>query len=275
MIGHDRLTTLPHELLAGVVAYLPARQICRLRQINKILKSFVDDNATSLTRYSVAYNRQRLHARLDNLLNIKHLLPSEAVARWVSYYGFQGFPDDLGELDEMCDYVAEHYYGEENPTRLRDLTMVYSFMKHFIDDWAIINLTGGKDVSGRQVPVTETEYLHTARSIKVGYTAEQVARMQAQVKDPKFFDGPHYTSALGRPAEETWVTRRTLPFEHRRNFTAYLKRLGVPRLPSNESLMYCARTAEMAALADRAKSQTKITLTPLQQAALLEELFIW
>lgn len=266
----ERLMALPAELLIGIIAFLPSCEAVILRGVNKQMKHFVDCNALAINKGNILYNRKRVARRLDSLTNTKHLLPTDALARWIAYYGI---PNESGVIcgGDLLSDIANAYHDDCNPVRMpgRDL---YEFQREFVTLWASTYKDTPRSSGGDNI------LKEIVRQLLVNSNAqcspEHLKKMCQQILDPRLMDGPHYSTRFGAP--KFFITKNTFlkPGEARQGLCPTISdNLYIPALPTPSGLTYCVKTRKVANLAGYAASGLNLSL--FQQAALLEEVFIW
>jgi hypothetical protein len=85
----DLLTTLPNELLIHITELLPVREICRLRGLNRHLRSFIDTNEHLLVKGVIKYHRDRIHTEHRLLTDPSGCDTFDIVRRFHSHYGLR------------------------------------------------------------------------------------------------------------------------------------------------------------------------------------------
>jgi hypothetical protein len=83
----DFFTALPNELLAHIIKQLPVREICRIRELNRRLRSFVDTNERGLVAEVTKHHLDRIHTEHRLLTDFSNCDIFDVLRRFHSHYG--------------------------------------------------------------------------------------------------------------------------------------------------------------------------------------------
>jgi hypothetical protein len=258
---------LPNELLLPIIKHLPIRDICRLRGQNQHMRKLIDVNEHFLVEDVIKHHHDRIHAEHELLTDLSGCDTIDVLCRFLSYYGILG-----PCVSRKTKAVAAALRGswDRSNTQTHRTFSAAALLYHFSQSQRARTL----HVRHRQLRLVYGMLAFQAFSTSPQAALDVLhAKLNATAPCPDRATYPDMPSVIH--------TTRALTFrgmhdeisgDYSSQNTIFHELLGLPLLDPDNSLAFCSHKFETFLLLKRIASGPS---TLLQQAGVLEDIFIW
>lgn len=273
------LLTLPEELLAHTLSFLPVREIARnYRLVCPELRDFVDHQESHIAGLKIKPKHAELQHRINTLTQMKpHDLASfvSSLRYWAAQRGLSKYKDK-GRYRAFTDWVNSVSELDENEQRLtttrwRDLTNLLMRMQYnVVRSPVAVHAHILRDVISNVKP-GDRDYSQFAELCN-GISTQPVSQLLFDCKQLDVEGGEEYQSYPAFRLTQVTVRGRTGPRVLGPSCPAgSVAQLALPSLPDGR---FCYYVEEVEGWC-RTALNTGATLSPLAKAALLEAVKIY
>jgi hypothetical protein len=266
-IDRGLFATLPNELLLPIIKHLPVRDICRLRGQNRHMRKLIDTNEHFLVGDVIKKHHDRINAEHALLTDLSDCDTVEVLRRFYCYYGAVGH-----SMSRHAKAVAAAFrstWDRSNRPIHRTFTPAY-----LLRDFSLLQRAA-------------TLHDHRLRFERVFlWLAFSTLPVMPQSEHDALRDRLDSVSSCSDLAAYPLIpsifhTRRALfyhgmheeiPGDYSSQNPMFHTLLGLPLLDADDSLAFCSHRFEAFLLLARIASGPS---TLLQQAAVLEDIYIW
>jgi hypothetical protein len=259
--------TLPNELLLPIIKHLPVRDICRLRGQNRHMRKLIDTNEHFLVQDVIKQHHDRINAEHKLLTDLSGCDVIDVLLRYLSYYGILG-----PCVSRKTKAVAAALRGswDRSNTQTHRTFSTAALLYHFSLSQRARNL----EVRHRQLAQVWDMLAFQAFTTSPHSPLDALrAKLKATTPCADRGTYPEIPSVIH--------TTRALTFrgmhdeisgDYSSQNTIFHELLGLPLLDPDNSLAFCSHKFETFLLLKRIASGPS---TLLQQAGVLEDIFIW
>jgi hypothetical protein len=269
----DRLSALPTELMTKILKQLSTREICRARTLCRHFKELVDANQSDILRSLIAAHKARIKAD-HKALHCRTILNfGSAFKGFVDYYG--RINEELARAD-----VADRFFTQY-------IERVYGRLHHQN------NLLHRAALTTILKIVTEPEFF-VRNQLNLFEYAKILDILALRLGDDSLAHCLGSIMPIGLPKTSRCHEKTSFPryFLTRYNPTAkvhpsitngwcigvsgnLLSSLGLPSMRPTNRFAYCVKSHKLWSIANQAWRKQGKKLSLFEQAALLEDTFIW
>ncbi|KAK6430863.1 hypothetical protein LTR95_012980 [Oleoguttula sp. CCFEE 5521] len=261
-------------------------RVCRLRGLSRFFQNLIDRHESALVKSTVKSHRARLTARHKWLTKVEGLNEIDIMHRYFSYYGDICLDPVGGAEPPVVNGLflhAEHHspesVGAMNPDLFCELMVTWvNFFRtchNTMHEAAVVTEEMHDEARGCWEIIEAT-----FSSDRHGERAEVI---RARLQDKNLFAGPRFRDVYGSPKYPI-TPRNGYHFPRCPTYNAVCREslvgkvLGLPRLW--RGLAYFVKSCRMqelvyAACTAKDRASTQRMESPLFQAALLEEMFLF
>lgn len=268
----DAISQLPAELLADIIKELPLYDICRARRLSKHIKNVIDTNQSAILRPLM--NAQK--ARIKSDFKILHCKTKSdlrtAFQAFLDYYGVNSvrYARWNTAFKFFSSYMAQNYRGTENGITVWTIVGCVALCGDLMSDSAANTQTRDSGISMLAKDAFKagelglSQQIGTLRGLSVPTTSSR-----CPVKDglPRFYLTNQIPYADDKVLKDDSLCLGLCE--------SVVAMLGLPTMRPCRRSAYCTKSHAMWALASRSWQSGGKKLSLFEQAALLEDIFIW
>ena len=281
VMGKKTLESLPAEMIEEILSNLTAKELCRAQRISKFFETFIHDHCPAIVRPVKERERGRLTVLFDNVANVSDpsLFEFDEVLR--RYYQYYGGPADNAETSFIfCESWLASRYPKIKGTQLPVAS--FGYIISALERWSKVQrITDEVDLG----PYLEPSVKCVLRSLNHPPTEEAVKSLYGAVRRAKLIEPGEGMCFVKQSTTPRFVLVSRPAYLHR-NFTlnqtglfgaldGLATLLDFPDISSYYRFAYCVKTVGVLQLVRNVRARKDRRLSPMGQAAVLEELFIW